>query len=141
MFQALADRPDLVPGAVLSELWRFCDRDEARATVALRRGDVDALAYHTERGRVHDSTEAELAATAAGWWAARRDQDIIITAPTLRLVADINSAIAARRYRAGETGPAVRGEGDTTIRVGDIVATRRNNRRIVAADGAVDPQR
>ena len=135
VFQALADRPDLVPGAVLSELWRFCDRDEARATVGLRRGNVDALAYHTERGRVHDSTEAELAAVAADWWAARRHQDTIITAPTLRLVADINSAIAARRHRAGETGEAVLGEGDTTIRVGDTVATRRNNRRLVASDG------
>ena len=81
VFAALADRPDLVPGAVLSELWRFCDRDEARATVGLRSGDVDALAYHTERGRVHDSTEAELPAVAADWWAARRDQDTIITAP------------------------------------------------------------
>ena len=135
VFQSLADRPDLVPGAVLSELWRFCDRDEARATVGLRRGDVDALAYHTERGRVHDSTEAELPAVAADWWAARRDQDTIITAPTRRLVADINSAIAALRHRAGETGPAVRGEGDTTIRVGDTVTTRRNNRRLVASDG------
>ena len=47
------------------------------------RGDVAALAYHTERGRVHDSTEAELPAVAADWWAARRDQDTIITAPTL----------------------------------------------------------
>ena len=135
VFAALADRPDLVPGAVLSELWRFCDRDEARATVGLRSGDVDALGYHTERGRVHDSTEAELPAVAADWWAARRDRDTIITAPTLRLVADINSAIAALRHRAGETGPAVRGEGDTTIRVGDTVTTRRNNRRIVASDG------
>ena len=135
VFAALADRPDLVPGAVLSELWRFCDRDEARATVGLRRGNVDALAYHTERGRVHDSTETELPAAAADWWAARRHQDTIITAPTRRLVAEINSAIAARRHRAGETGPAVRGEGDTTIRVGDTVATRRNNRRIVASDG------
>ena len=135
VFAALADRPDLVPGAVLSELWRFCDRDEARATVGLRRGDVDALGYHTERGRVHDSTEAELPAVAAGWWAARRDQDTIITAPTLRLVADINSAIAALRHRAGETGEAVLGEGDATIRVGDTVATRRNNRRLVAFDG------
>ena len=72
------------------------------------RGNVDALAYHTERGRVHDSTEAELPAVAADWWAARRDQDTIITAPTRRLVADINSAIAALRHRAGETGPAVR---------------------------------
>ena len=135
VFAALADRPDLVPGAVLSELWRFCDRDEARATVGLRRGNVDALAYHTERGRVHDSTEAELPAVAADWWAARRHQDTIITAPTRRLVADINSAIAAHRHRAGETGPAVRGEGDNTIRVGDTVTTRRNNRRIVASDG------
>ena len=135
VFAALADRPDLVPGAVLSELWRFHDRDEARATVGLRSGDVAALAYHTERGRVHDSTEAELPAVAADWWAARRDQDTIITAPTLRLVADINSEIAAHRHRAGETGPAVRGEGDTTIRVGDTVTTRRNNRRLVASDG------
>ena len=135
VFAALADRPDLVPGAVLSELWRFCDRDEARATVGLRRGNVDALAYHTERGRVHDSTETELPAAAADWWAARRHHDTIITAPTRRLVADINSAIAARRHRAGETGPAVRGEGDNTIRVGDTVATRRNNRRLVASDG------
>ena len=29
VFAALADRPDLVPAAVLSELWRFHDRDEA----------------------------------------------------------------------------------------------------------------
>ena len=135
VFQGLADRPDLVPAAVLSELWRFHDLDEARATVGLRSGNVDALAYHTERGRVHDSTEAELAATAADWWAARRDQDTIITAPTRRLVAEINAEIAARRHTAAETGVAVLGEGDTTIRVGDIVATRRNNRRIVASDG------
>ena len=135
VFQALADRPDLVPGAVLSELWRFCDRDEARATVGLRRGNVDSLAYHTERGRVHDSTEAELPAVAADWWAARRDHDTIITAPTRRLVADINSEIAALRHRAGETGEAVLGGGDTTIRVGDTVTTRRNNRRLVASDG------
>ena len=135
VFQSLADRPDLVPSAVLSELWRFCDRDEARATVGLRSGDVAALAYHTERGRVHESTEAELAATAADWWAARRDQDTIITAPTRRLVAEINAEIAARRHTGAETGVAVLGEGDTTIRVGDTVATRRNNRRIVASDG------
>ena len=135
VFQSLADRPDLVPAAVLSELWRFCDRDEARATVGLRSGNADALAYHTERGRVHDSTEAELASTAAGWWAARRDQDTIITAPTRRLVVEINAEIAARRHNGAETGEAVHGEGDTTIRVGDIVATRRNNRRLVASDG------
>ena len=84
---------------------------------------------------MHDSTEAELGAAAADWWAARRHQDTIITAPTLRLVAEVNAEIAARRHRAGETGEAVLGEGDNTIRAGDTVTTRRNNRRVVASDG------
>ena len=65
VFQALADRPDLVPAAVLSQLWRFADRDEARATIGLRRGKKTALQYHTSRGRVHDTTEAEVADFAA----------------------------------------------------------------------------
>ena len=135
VFQALAERPDLAEAAVLSELWRFGDRDEARATVGLRRGNPEALTYHAAKGRIHDSTEAELAELAADWWAERRDADTIITAPTLRLVAEINAEIAARRHRDGETGEAVLGSADSTIRVGDTVATRRNNRRVVASDG------
>ncbi|MDE0171396.1 MAG: relaxase domain-containing protein [bacterium] len=135
VFQALAERPDLAKAAVLSELWRFHDRDEARATVGLRRGDPESLTYHAERERIHDSTEAELPELAADWWSDRRDTDTIITAPTLRLVAEINAEIAARRHRDGETGDAVLGTADSTIRVGDTVATRRNNRRIVASDG------
>ena len=135
VFQALAERPDLVPAAVLSQLWRFADIDEARATVGLRRGDTDALGYHAERGRIHDSTESELPTVAADWWSERRDQDAIVTAPTLRLVAEINTEIAARRQSAGETGDAVLGAGDATIRIGDTVTTRRNQRRLVASDG------
>ena len=135
VFQALAGRPDLTKAAVLSELWRFGDRDEARATVGLRLGNPQALTYHAEKGRIHDSTEAELPELAADWWTQRRDTDTIITAPTLRLVAEINAEIAARRHRDGETGEPVLGYADSTIRVGDTVATRRNNRRIVASDG------
>ena len=134
VFQALADRPDLVPAAVLSQLWRFGDRDEARATIGLRRGKKAALEYHTSRGRVHDTTEAEVADFAAVWWAQRRDQNTIITAPTLSLVAEVNTEIAARRHQAGETGDIVRGAGGDAIRVGDVVATRRNHRRIVVSD-------
>lgn len=135
VFHALSDRPDLVPAAVLSELWRFSDHDEARATIGLRQGQRDALDYHAHRGRVHDTTEAEVADFAAAWWAERPGQDTIITAPTLSLVREINTQIAARRHRAGETGHIVQGAGADTIRVGDVVATRRNHRRIVASDG------
>ncbi|WP_420614289.1 MobF family relaxase [Candidatus Spongiisocius sp.] len=135
VFEALADRPDLVPATLLSELWRFGDRDEARATIGLRVGDKAALDYHTERGRVHDTTEPELADFAAAWWEQRRDQNTIITAPTLSLVTEINTEIAARRHRSGETGDIVSGAGGDAIRVGDTVATRRNHRKIVASDG------
>ncbi|MDE0137313.1 MAG: relaxase domain-containing protein, partial [bacterium] len=135
VFHALSDRPDLVPAAVLSELWRFSDHDEARATIGLRQGQKTALDYHHKRGRVHDSTEAEVAGFAAAWWEERRGLDTIITAPTLSLVGEINTEIAARRHRAGETGHRVQGAGNGVIRVGDTVATRRNNRRIVASDG------
>ena len=135
VFHALSGRSDLVPAAVLSQLWRFADHDEARATIGLRQGEKAALDYHTTRGRVHDTTEAEMADFAAAWWEARPGQDTIITAPTLRLVGEINTEIAARRHRAGETGDVVQGSGAEAIRVGDVVATRRNHRRIVASDG------
>lgn len=135
VFHALSDRPDLVPAAVLSQLWRFSDHDEARATIGLRQGQKAALDYHNTRGRIHDTTEAELANFAADWWEARPNQNTIITAPTLSLVGEINTEIAARRHQAGETGDMVQGAGAVTIRVGDIVATRRNHRRIVASDG------
>ncbi len=135
VFHALSDRPDLVPAAVLSQLWRFSDHDEARATIGLRQGERAALDYHTKRGRVHDTTEAEVADFAAAWWAQRPGQNTIITAPTLSLVREINTQIAARRHRAGDTGHRVQGASHDTIRVGDTVATRRNHRRIVASDG------
>ncbi len=135
VFQALAERPDLVPAAMLSQLWRFADPNEARATIGLRRGDKAALEYHAERGRIHDTTEAELADFAADWWEARRGQDTIITAPTLRLTKEINTEIAARQHRGGETGAVVQGAGANVIRVGDTVATRRNNRKLHSSDG------
>ena len=135
VFHALSGRSDLVPAAVLYQLWRFADRDEARATIGLRQGETAALDYHATRGRVHDTTEAELADFAADWWEERRGQSTIITAPTLSLVREINTEIAARRRRAGETGDIVQGAGAEAIRVGDTVATRRNHRRIVASDG------
>ena len=135
VFHALSGRSDLVPGAVLSQLWRFSDHDEARATIGLRQGEKAALDYHNTRGRVHDTTEAEVADFAAAWWEARPSQDTIITAPTLSLVDEINTEIAARRHRAGETGDIAHGAGHGAIRVGDVVATRRNHRRIVASDG------
>ena len=110
--------------------------DEARATVGLRSGDVDALAYHTERGRVHDSTEGGVA---------RRRGRLVGRPPPPghhhhrpHPASRSRHQLGDRRPPArvpGRPAPLCRGEGDTTIRVGDTVTTRRNNRRIVASDG------
>ena len=134
IFQALADS-ELLPTVFLSELWRFEDLEEARATVEIRHGRRHGLDYHHRRGRIQEGTSSEAAEHAARWWAERRRLTTVITAPTLHLCQEINLEIAALRRREGETGDPVLGEGIGTIRKGDVIATRRNNRRITASDG------
>ena len=130
-----AARNSRITVAALSELWRFADPAEAAATARLRVGDPAALDYHRQRGRVAASAHSQVAATVADWWEQHRGGSTLVSAPSLGLVADINVEIAARRRRAGETGPAVAGGDDYRVRVGDVVTTRRNNRRLVAGDG------
>ena len=130
-----AARNSRITVAALSELWRFADPAEAAATARLRVGDPAALDYHRGRGRVAASAHSQVASTVADWWEQHRGGSTLVSAPSLGLVADINVEIAARRRRAGETGPAVAGGDDCRVRVGDVVTTRRNNRRLVAGDG------
>ena len=131
---ASAARSGTVQVAPLSELWRFSDPAEAAATARLRVGDPTALRYHHRHGRVSSAAYTQTAATVGDWWEQHRDEATLISAPSHALVGEINAEIAARRAAGGETGPAVAGDGDRTIRIGDVITTRRNNRRITASD-------
>ena len=131
---ASAARSGTVQVAPLSELWRFSDPAEAAATARLRVGDPTALRYHHRHGRVSSAAYTETAAAVGDWWEQHRDEATLISAPSHALVGEINAEIAARRAAAGETGPAVAGDGDRAIRIGDVITTRRNNRRVCASD-------
>ena len=131
---ASAARSGTVQVAPLSELWRFSDPAEAAATARLRVGNPAALRYHHRHGRVSSAAYTETAATVGDWWEQHRDEATLISAPSHALVGQINAEIAARRAAAGETGPAVAGDGDRAIRIGDVITTRRNNRRVCASD-------
>ena len=134
LFAALADggRVEVV---TLSELWRFDDPAEAAATAGIRAGNMAALDYHRQRGRVADGGRVDVGGFAADWWQERPDELTAISAPSRDLAHEINVEIATRRRAAGETGEAVAGEGLDMIRVGDVITTRRNHRRLVADDG------
>ena len=134
MFDALA-AADILPVMTLNQLWRFNDPAEAQATAAIHRGLKEGLDYHRERDRITSGSHADAAVAAADWWERRRGPTTIISVPTLELARHVNAEIAERRAHAAETGEAVSGSGDRAIRIGDIVATRRNDRHRRANDG------
>ena len=131
---AAAARNQNVAVATLSELWRFSDPAEAAATGRLRVGDPNALRYHHRKGRVAATAHTEAAEVAGAWWQQHRDLTTLVSAPSQALATEINADIAGRRFALGETGPAVVGDGDRTIRIGDVITTRRNDRKLKASD-------
>ena len=87
-------------GAVqLSELHRFTSPAEAHATLALRDGDLKALDFYLNQGRVHVGDIAKTTEDAFTAWAADRAAglDAIMLAPTRDLVAELNRR--ARNHR------------------------------------------
>lgn len=134
LFDALA-RSDKGCVSNLHQLKRFADPNEAAATVLIRSGHINGLDYHFDAGRVSELAGSEIAVAAADWWEQRTDSSTVIAAPTRAMTNEINVEIAQRLAAAGETGKTVTGSGDSTIRRGDLIATRRNNRKLVASDG------
>ena len=134
MFEALA-ASGVLPVMTLNQLWRFDDPSEARATAEIHRGLKEGLDYHRQRDRITSGSHADAATAAADWWERRCDRATIISVPTLELARHVNAEIACRRADARQTGETVAGAGDGAIRIGDVVATRRNDRHRRANDG------
>ena len=134
MFSALTDH-DAIPTVALLTLHRFNDEAEAAATVRLRRGEPDSLDYHRRNERVTHSPAAHTAEHAAQWWEHRRDRTTVISAPSMELVHAVNAAIAARRAELGETGDAIAVAAVQPVRLGEIIITRRNARKITTNSG------
>ena len=116
----------------LSVLHRFSDPAEAAATLAVRDGRAEALGFYLDRRRVHVGDPTTTLDGVFNAWQADRSQglDAIMLAPTRELVSRLNQR--GRNHRLADTTPSQEIElrDGNRASVGDIVITRRNDRRL-----------
>lgn len=120
----------------LSELMRFTSAAEGAASLELREGLPSALGFYLDSSRVHVGDLATMTEEVFGAWSTdrARGRDAIMLAPTRELVAELN-----QRARDHRLDGAPRPSGEVTLSdgnrasVGDVVITRRNDRRLQTA--------
>ncbi len=120
-------------GAVrLSEVVRFSDPAEAEATLALRAGDASALGFYLDRDRVHVGDLSINVDAVFDAWSRDHEsgRDCLMLAPTRELVASLNNRARAARLGGGAPGREVLLADGAHACAGDIVITRRNERRL-----------
>ncbi|WP_084671626.1 MobF family relaxase [Sporichthya polymorpha] len=127
------------PGAVhLTGLWRFRHRWEANATRALRAGNPAALDAYAEHGRLHGGPGELMIEAAYTAWAADvgAGRSAVLLAADRATVAALNQRAHDDRVNAGLVQPAaISLADDTAAGIGDVVVTRRNDRRLPTGDG------
>ena len=120
----------------LQRIHRFTEPWEAGASLGLRRGDPRALDSYEGHGRIVAGPLAEHIDSIADRWLNEHDngKTLAITTTTNTHVDQINDAIQSRRVARGDLHPdgsAEIADGASAL-VGDIIATRRNERRLRA---------
>jgi hypothetical protein len=96
------------------------------------RGAPAALEFYLKHGRVHVGDLAATTQEAFSAWAADRAAglDAIMLAPTRQLVADLNRRARSQRLDGAPAGREVRLADGNQASVGDVIITRRNDRRL-----------
>jgi len=124
----------------LERIHRFTHDWEADASLRLRHGDVRALGTYEVHGRIiPGSFDEHLDAIAAEWMQRHAaGATVAITAATNEHVDEINRTIRQLRARSGDTDTTMFGSiADGLVAVGDIVATRRNQRHLHTTSGDI----
>ena len=118
----------------LERVHRFTEPWEAKASLALRRGDQGALHTYAWHDRIVAGPLAEHVDAIAGRWMTEfaAGRSLAITTATNDHVDLINDAVQAQRLEHGHLRPETHAEiaGGAVAHVGDIVATRLNDRRL-----------
>jgi conjugative relaxase-like TrwC/TraI family protein len=115
----------------LGELHRFTDPAEAQALLTLREGDPSALGFYLDHGRVHVGDLAKITEDAFAAWVRDRSAGLeaIMLAPTRELVAELNHR-AREHLDHGAAAVEVALADGNLASVGDVIITRRNDRRL-----------
>lgn len=123
----------------LEQLHRFSNHWEAAASLLLGSGDPRALDAYEVHDRITPGTfEAHTERIAATWIEHhQRGETVALVASTNDHVDAINGAVQAARLIAGHfEGDAVAPiAGGEHVHVGDVVATRRNDRALITSAG------
>jgi len=122
----------------LDQVWRFSQPWEKRASLALRDRDTTVIADYQHHGRIHDGSRTELLDHAFTQWSAARADgaSVIVTAPDRTTVAEFNQRAQESLQHDGTVARYGRVIGDIEVGVGDEILTLRNDRQLVASDGA-----
>ena len=123
----------------LEHLHRFTNDWEAATSLRLRAGDPEALHFYNTFGRIRAGTFDDHLDTNTNAWTRCRDDGETISITTTRNehVHAINEYIQQHRVGANELDPTTIVElaDESWAMVGDIVATRRNDRRLRTTTG------
>lgn len=122
----------------LDEVMRFSSEWEKAASLALRKGDRQALVAYEDRGRLRGGTRTEMVEAAYQSWLADHvgGKASLLIAATNDQAAELAARARADLVRLGivtEEGVTLRGE--TEAGVGDLLQLRDNNRQLVTASG------
>jgi ATP-dependent exoDNAse (exonuclease V) alpha subunit len=127
-------------GAVrLTQLHRFTDPDEAAATLHVRDGAPDAVDFYTARYRIRIGDPAGLPDRLLAAWRYDHDQglDSLMLAPSRRQVADLNHRARTARLAGHTPAGLVELADGNQASAGDLIITRRNDRRLASGTGWV----
>ena len=124
----------------LTEVHRFTHTWEKHASLALRHGHDEAIDAYLDHGRVRDGdTEAMVEAAYAAWQTDLADgKDSVLVAGDNDTVRAVNQRARTERLQTGATEPgrAVRLADGLNASAGDVVITRRNDRRLCTRNGS-----
>lgn len=129
------DTPELV------DVRRFHHQWERHASLGLRIGNTSVIDTYQAHGRIHDGDTDTMLDTAYTAWledlAAGRSS--VMIAETTETVTALNTRARLDRIIAGHVAPndRVRLHDGTNASTGDLVITRRNDRRLLAGRGWV----
>jgi len=124
----------------LERIHRFSHDWEADASLRLRHGDQRALKAYESHGRIIPGGFDEHLDAIAEEWMQRHaaGETVAITAATNEHVDEINRTIRQLRASTGDTDTTTFGSiADGLVAVGDIVATRRNQRQLHTTSGDI----
>jgi len=122
-------------GAVtLTEVMRFTDPLEGKASLALRAGDPSVVGRWADQQRIQAVTPDTAAGQVFKAWAAdiAAGADSIMIAPTLSMVTTLNAQARAARLavQVGDVGPESQLPNGETMSAGDVIITKQNKRTL-----------